>query len=76
MNYNDSQDFVKIQSKEENQEGDTIKICTDAKRKMERAVHDFKLLKTLMRYEDVATAANAEPRDPGVSAAVSDAESP
>ena len=62
--------------KEDNQDGETIKICTDAKRKMDRAVYDFKLLKTLMRYEDVATAANAEPRDPGVSAAVSDAESP
>ena len=64
-----------IEYKEENQEGETIKICTDAKRKMDRAVQDFKILKTLMRYEDVATAANAEPRDPGVSAVVSDAES-
>ena len=62
--------------KEDNHEGETIKICTNAKTKMDRAVNEFKLLKRMLRYEDVATAANAEPRDPGVSAAVSDAESP
>ena len=62
--------------KEDNHEGETIKICTTAKKKMDTTVNEFKLLKRMLRYEDVATAANAEPRDPGVSAAVSDAESP
>ena len=62
--------------KEDNQEGETIKICTTAKKKLDTTVHEFKLLKKMLRYEDAATAANAEPRDPGVSAVVSDAESP
>ena len=62
--------------KEDNQEGETIKICTTAKKKLDNTLHEFKLLKKMLRYEDAATAANAEPRDPGVSAAVSDAESP
>ena len=62
--------------KEDNHEGETIKIYTNAKKKMDTTVNEFKLLKRMLRYEDVATAANAEPRDPGVSAAVSDAESP
>ena len=62
--------------KEDNHEGETIKICTTAKKKMDTTVNEFKLLKRMLRYEDAATAANAEPRDPGVSAAVSDAESP
>ena len=61
--------------KEDNHEGETIKICTNAKKKMDTTVNEFKLLKRMLRYEDVATAANAEPRDPGVSAVVSDAES-
>ena len=60
--------------KEDNHEGETIKICTTAKKKLDTTVHEFKLLKRMLRYEDAATAANAEPRDPGVSAAVSDAE--
>ena len=59
---------------EDNHEGETTKICTNAKKKMDTTVNEFKLLKRMLRYEDVATAANAEPRDPGVSAAVSDAE--
>ena len=61
--------------KEDNHEGETIKICTNAKTKMDTAVNEFKLLKRMLRYEDAATAANAAHRDPGVSAAVSDAES-
>ena len=60
--------------KEDNQEGETIKICTTAKKKLDNTLHEFKLLKKMLRYEDAATAANAEPRDPGVSAAASDAE--
>ena len=65
-----------IAYKEDNHEGETIKICTTAKKKMDTAVNEFKLLKRMLRYEDAATAANTEHRDPGVSAAVSDAESP
>ena len=60
--------------KEDNQEGETIKICTTAKKKLDNTLHEFKLLKKMLRYEDATTAANAEPRDPGVSAVVSDAE--
>ena len=62
--------------KEDRQEGETIKICTTAKKKLDTTLHQFKLLRKMLRYEDATTAANAEPRDPGVSAAVSDAESP
>ena len=60
---------------EDNHESETTKIYTNAKKKMDTTVNEFKLLKRMLRYEDVATAANAEPRDPGVSAAVSDPES-
>ena len=60
--------------KEDNQECETIKICTTAKKKLDNTLHEFKLLKKMLQYEDAATAANAETRDPGVSAAASDAE--
>ena len=60
--------------KEDNHEGETTKICTTAKKKLDTTLHQFKLLKKMLRYEDATTAAKAEPRDPGVSAVVSDAE--
>ena len=46
----------------------------DREEELDKTLHEFKLLKKMLRYEDAATAANAEPRDPGVSAAASDAE--
>ena len=60
--------------KEDNQEGETTKICTSAKKKLDTTSQQFKLLKKMLRYEDATTAANAEPRDPSVSAVVSDAK--
>ena len=58
--------------KEDNQEGETIKICTTAKKKLDNTLQQFKLLKKMLKYEDATTTANAEQIRPGVE--VSDAE--
>ena len=45
--------------KEDNHEGETTKICTTAKKKLDTTLHQFKLLKKMLRYEDATTEANA-----------------
>ena len=58
--------------KEDNQEGDTTKICNSAKKKLDTTSQQFKLLRKMLKYEDATTTANDAQIRPSVE--VSDAE--